>query len=136
MKTTSKCFKVDKLIRDKIPGILQANKIVVNTRTMETPEFISRLKDKLVEEAKECFETESSDELIEELADLIEVINALCQVTRINMQQIEEKRLEKMKHKGAFDDRIFNSSVEIEENNQAISYYLKKPHLYPEIQNK
>ena len=111
MKTPSKCFKVDKLIRDKIPGILQANKIVVNTRVMETPEFISKLKDKLVEEAKECFETESSDELIEELTDLIEVINALCQVTGINMQQIEEKRLEKMKHKGAFDDRIFNSSV-------------------------
>lgn len=131
MKTSIECFKVDKLIRDKIPAIQEANRIVVSTRTLENPEFISRLKDKLIEEAKECFEAESKDELCEEIADVLEVINALSEVTGLSMEQIENKRIEKKEAKGGFANKIYCSFVEIEENNPAITYYLKKPHLYP-----
>jgi diadenosine tetraphosphate (Ap4A) HIT family hydrolase/predicted house-cleaning noncanonical NTP pyrophosphatase (MazG superfamily) len=133
---TIKYFKIEKLIRDKIPVLLQAKGIVVNARIMEKQEFISRLKDKLVEESKESLEAENSDELCEELADVLEVVHALSESCGLTMQQIEQKRLEKKEIKGGFENKIFNSSIDVEDNNQSISYYLNKPHQYPEIHSK
>ena len=49
-------FKVDKLIRDKLPQIMRASGIQVFERVMEKDEYLKRLKDKLLEEAKEVIE--------------------------------------------------------------------------------
>ena len=131
-----KCFKIEKLIRDKIPAFLESNGIVVHAKTMDDQEFISKLKDKLLEEAREVLETANSDELCEEFADVLEVMHALSKASGLTMQQIEHRRLEKRKVKGGFENKTFNSSVEIEESNQLIDYYLDKPHQYPEIHSK
>lgn len=124
-------FKVDKLIRDQLPSIMKAQGIVVHERIMEQGEFIQKLKDKLLEESEEVRQTQNSEELLEELADVLEVIHTLVSATGLSMQQIEEGRIQKRKQKGGFEGRIFNYRVDIEEDNQAISYYLKKPKQYP-----
>lgn len=54
-----KSFKVEKLIRDKIPSILRAKGIVVHERAMEQEEFIHKLKDKLLEEGEEVKQAQS-----------------------------------------------------------------------------
>lgn len=128
-----KYFKVEKLIRDKIPAILDSKGIVVNANAMVDQEFIYKLKDKLLEEAKEVLATSSSDELCEELADVLEVIHALSKANGLTIQQIEQKRLEKREIKGGFENKIYNSFMQIEENNPSINYYLNKPQQYPEI---
>lgn len=131
-----KSFKVEKLIRDKIPAILESKGIVVHAKTMDDKEFISKLKDKLLEETREVLEADNPDELCEELADVLEVVHALSNVNGLTMQQIEQSRLKKREIKGGFENRIYNSSIDIEENNQSISYYLNKPHQYPEVHSK
>lgn len=133
---TSKCFKVDKLIRDNIPAILEAKGVVVHTRNMNDQEFLSRLKDKLLEEAQEVLEANTSDELCEELADLLEVLNVLAKSCGLTMQQVEQKRFEKRAVKGGFENKVYNSSIDIEETNPVINYYLKKSDQYPEVHSK
>ena len=126
-------FKVDKLIRDRLPEIMRQKGITVHERSMEKDEFIQRLKNKLLEEAEETKNTDNHDDLAEELADLLEVIQSLAHATGLNMQHLEKKRLEKRDLKGGFDGRIYNHAIDMEENNHAIDYYLKKSHQYPEI---
>ena len=46
-------FKVDKLIRDRLPEIMRKRGVQVHERFMEPEEFVARLKEKLLEEAGE-----------------------------------------------------------------------------------
>jgi predicted house-cleaning noncanonical NTP pyrophosphatase (MazG superfamily) len=68
-----------KLIRDKIPEIVAAKGETIRTRQAGPEERWRLLKEKLVEEATELRDTPpASDEEIEELADIIEVMRHLC----------------------------------------------------------
>jgi diadenosine tetraphosphate (Ap4A) HIT family hydrolase/predicted house-cleaning noncanonical NTP pyrophosphatase (MazG superfamily) len=128
-----KRFKVGKLIRDHLPDLMRIKGIVVDERAMDQDEFIVRLKDKLLEEAKEVNDSQNMEELAEELADILEVVQSIANATGLTMQQIEQKRLEKRVTKGGFDRKIYSHSVAIEENNPVIAQYLEKSHQYPEI---
>jgi diadenosine tetraphosphate (Ap4A) HIT family hydrolase/predicted house-cleaning noncanonical NTP pyrophosphatase (MazG superfamily) len=127
-----KSFKVEKLIRDQVPSILRAKGIVVHERVMEQEEFIQKLKDKLLEEGEEVKQAQNTEELLEELADVLEIIQTLSSSVGLTMDEIERKRIEKRQVKGGFEEKIFNHRIDIEEGNQAISYYLNKPSQYPQ----
>lgn len=126
-----KRFRVEKLIRDHLPGIMRDKGICVYERVMEQDEFIAKLKDKLQEEAREVKHAKNENELTEELADMLEVIYTLSKTTGIPLEQIEKVRLAKQKTKGGFDKRIYSPYVDIEETNPSIEYYLKKSEYYP-----
>ncbi|MDR3551061.1 MAG: nucleoside triphosphate pyrophosphohydrolase [Candidatus Babeliales bacterium] len=126
-------FKVDKLIRDNIPQRLISKKIKSHERIMGQPEYIKALTTKLVEEAHECIEAQNLNELIEELGDVLEVINALAQAHNIDMKCIEEKRLQKQITHGSFNKRIYCDYIDIEETNPYFNDYALRPHKYPKI---
>jgi chorismate mutase-like protein len=128
-----KRFKVDKLVRDKIPELMRNKGIAVHERNMERQEFFFRLKEKLIEEAKEVEKAKTQEDVTEELADVLEVVYALAQEKGISLEEVENCRLHKRTLKGGFDKRIYNSFIDIEENNSAIEYYLSKQAEYPEI---
>jgi diadenosine tetraphosphate (Ap4A) HIT family hydrolase/predicted house-cleaning noncanonical NTP pyrophosphatase (MazG superfamily) len=128
-----KRFKVDKLIRDKLPELMRSKGIVVHERVIESQEFISRLKEKLIEEAREVEQAETRDELAEELADVLEVVRTLAQENGISIDEIEKFRLNKREFKGGFDSRIYNPFIDIQEDSPAIAYYVSKANQYPEI---
>lgn len=128
-------FRTEKLIRDKLPDILQAKGITLHNRTMTNEEFILSLKNKLIEEAEEVNQARNLDELTEELADVLEIFQTLSQVTGISLQEIERKCKEKKDRKGGFEKKVYNHKVEIEENHPEIVYYLNKPQQYPEIKD-
>lgn len=132
---TLRRFKIDKLIRDRLPDMMRAKGILVYERIMEENEFMDKLKDKLLEEALEVKRSDNQEELKEELADILEVIHALSQASGIPMPQIEELREEKRKTKGGFDKKIYNPFVDIDENNPAISDYLSKSEKYPLVES-
>ncbi len=131
-----KSFKVEKLIRDHLPCMMRAKGIVVHERVMEQEEFIQRLKEKLLEEADEVKQASHADELLEELADVLEVIQTLSAAAGLSMRQIEDKRIEKRNSRGGFEGRVFNHRVDMEEDNQAIAYYLNKREQYPAIRDR
>ena len=96
--------KYNKLVRDKIPQIIeeQGKKCKLYVATGE--DYQNRLKDKLIEEAKEFFE----NPCVEELADVQEVINALQEAHRWD---ITGARLRKSHERGAFWHRYILQEV-------------------------
>ncbi|MBN8827968.1 MAG: nucleoside triphosphate pyrophosphohydrolase [Sphingobacteriia bacterium] len=125
-------FKIDKLIRDKMPEIMRSMGLMVDERTVDVDEYISLLKLKLVEEATEVFNAKSLEEITEELADVCEVLLSLCKAQNIDFEAVEKARINKKEHKGGFDKRTYNKCVEIEANNPFIKYYLNNKEAYPE----
>jgi predicted house-cleaning noncanonical NTP pyrophosphatase (MazG superfamily) len=125
-------FKLEKLIRDKLPEIMQESGIRVTTRVMGEDEYNMRLKNKLLEEAKEVISATDQAESHAELADLLEVIIAMAHMMEIGfadvMQTAERKRLEK----GGFINRIYADFVEIEEGHSSLAYYKERPEKYPQ----
>ena len=102
-------YDYNKLVRDKIPE--EINKIEgrkTNYKILDEEEYQKELDKKLFEEAHEFVEEHS----IEELADLMEVINAEIKVRNINYEDIEEVRKIKAEKKGKFENKIYLNYVE------------------------
>lgn len=94
---------MNKLIRDKIPDIMAAKWEVANTYIADDVEYWERLKDKLLEEAQEVIEEWN---IPEELADLTEVIRAICSARWISLEEVERIRLDKRDKRGWFEEKI------------------------------
>jgi predicted house-cleaning noncanonical NTP pyrophosphatase (MazG superfamily) len=125
-------FRVDKLIRDKLPAMMEAQGLTVFTRRLDDAEFVARLKDKLVEEAAEAQRAGDRAELIDELADLREVMLALAVAAGVEETEIEARRLAKRAERGGFDDRVHNAAVEGKAGSAGVAYYLARPTQYPQ----
>ena len=95
----------DKLIRDKIPEIIQKDGKESATHIAEDEEYVQKLKEKLEEEVDELLSSDESHD-IEEIADILEVLYAICNAKGISKDQIEEIRTQKAKERGGFEKRI------------------------------
>ncbi len=98
----------NKLVRDKIPEIIEAEGKLVRARILDKEEYLNELIKKLGEEYEE-FKKET---VIEELADLQEVILALADALNISHQELARAVSKKTLERGAFKKRIFLESVE------------------------
>lgn len=90
----------NKLVRDKIPEILDAKGVEYEKRVATSEEYKAELIKKLAEEIRE-FEEACSPE---ELADVIEVIEALRQLPEYS--EVETIRMQKKEERGGFKERI------------------------------
>ena len=124
-------FRVQKLIRDRLPAIMRAQGLQVFDRRLNDAEFIAALKDKLLEEAQEVGAATSQADLIDELADVMEVIAALADASGVPLQAVEERRQAKRAERGGFAERVFNAAVEARDGLPAAEYYLARPMQYP-----
>lgn len=95
-----------KLVRDKIPEIIENNGDACETRILDEEEFQIELKKKLVEEAKEVLNC-SKEKLIDELADVLEIVNNLASVNQLKMEDVEKEMKIKREKRGGFDKKIF-----------------------------
>lgn len=93
----------NKLVRDKIPEIIEANGENAEIEILDDERFLQQLHEKLFEEAKEFVEEDS----VEELADMMEVIYAIARLRGIDLEEVEKVRKEKAQKRGAFDKKIF-----------------------------
>ena len=93
----------NKLVRDKIPQIIENNGEKCVTRVLTDEEYLAQLNTKLQEEMKEYLE--SGD--IEELADLEEVLRAILDVKDCTYADFEHIRQAKVDKRGAFKQKIF-----------------------------
>lgn len=97
----------NKLVRDKIPEIIKAGGKTPVYRTLRDDEYLKMLDQKLSEELNEYL----SDNSMEEIADLLEVIHSVVLARSSSMEEVERIRLEKKEKRGGFSDRIFLESV-------------------------
>ena len=98
----------NKLVRDKIPSIIENDGRKVNIKKLTNEEYKKELNKKLQEEIKEYFE----DNNVEELADIVEVIYGIVKSMGLSIEDFEKIRLEKVEKRGAFDNKIYLISSE------------------------
>lgn len=91
-----------KLIRDRIPEIIEEQGHACVTRVMEPEEYLEMVDAKLDEELAEYHK----DQSLEELADLMEVIYAAAEARGYTREQLEKVRSEKEAKRGAFRKRL------------------------------
>ena len=92
-----------KLVRDKIPEIIEASGATPLTRILETDEYLSCLEAKLDEEVQEFHESKSP----EELADILEVVYALAAAQGCSREQLQQIFDAKHTARGGFKKRIY-----------------------------
>jgi predicted house-cleaning noncanonical NTP pyrophosphatase (MazG superfamily) len=104
----------NKLVRDRIPEIIESTGKKFTTRILSNEEYITELKTKSFEELQEYVETKNNEDAIEELADLLEIIYALAEYHGSSIGNVEAVRKEKAEKRGGFKEKIFLIEVEDE----------------------
>lgn len=95
--------RFDKLVRDKIPQIIEKSGAVPVTRVLEQEEYLAALEVKLDEEVREFHESKA----MEELADILEVVYALAEAHGCSKEELAEIYQRKHDARGGFAERIF-----------------------------
>ncbi|MFZ5892534.1 MAG: hypothetical protein ACOY0T_15850 [Myxococcota bacterium] len=101
----------DKLVRDKVPGTIQAQGEVVSAMELPNRALRAALRRKLVEEALEVANAEGEQAIVDELADAFEVILALQRNLGLSSDEIERRAEKKRNKRGGFDRGLFLRST-------------------------
>lgn len=107
INATKKHTVHNKLVRDRIPEIIEASGRKCITQVLPEDAYIQALDTKLNEELAEYQQSKS----LEELADLLEVMGAVVKARGFTWDDLTRVRKEKRACRGAFDQRIFLKEV-------------------------
>ena len=99
---------INKLVRDNIPFICEKNGQIPKVKVLDDQKYTSALNKKLKEEVREYLM--SND--IEELADIVEVVEALAENQGVSIKDVMEIKQNKQNINGAFKNRLFLISVD------------------------
>ena len=98
----------DKLVRDRIPEIIESSGKRAVTRVAGDTEYLDYLRRKLLEEVDEYITSGN----VEELADILEVVSALGRQVGVPLSRLIEIADDKRRARGGFDGRILLIRVE------------------------
>ena len=96
-----------KLVRDRIPEIIEADGKTCVSATLSNQDYIALLDQKLNEELAEYQESKS----LEELADLLEVMQAVVKARGWTLEELEQVRADKADKRGGFEKKILLKEV-------------------------
>ena len=91
-----------KLVRDRIPAIIEATGATCITEILSDEAYLRMLDAKLDEELAEYH----ADQNVEELADLLEVIYACAAARGCSREELEAVRATKAAKRGGFEQKI------------------------------
>lgn len=97
----------NKLVRDRIPEIIQDSGLQAETRELGEEEVVKGLLDKILEEAKELSGAQGKDEVMKEMSDVLEVIYSLAERLNISMEEVEQLRQIRATKRGRFEKGIY-----------------------------
>ena len=100
-------MKYNKLVRDRIPEIIEASGKSCVTEILSDEAYLRMVDAKLDEELAEYH----SDPNVEEQADLHEVIYAAAMARGYTLEQLESVRAAKAEKRGAFANKILLKEV-------------------------
>lgn len=93
----------NKLVRDLIPERIRAIGEAEESRlAIDDEEYWNKLKEKLREEVDEFNENET----LKEIADITEVLYAICRFKNIDKEELLSIRKDRLHERGGFEKRI------------------------------
>lgn len=93
----------NKLVRNKIPDIMLNNGVKPVIQILDDKDYLAALERKLNEEVDEYH----NDKNIEELADILEVVYALCEAQGFTLEDLMNTYKKKHDERGGFSEKIF-----------------------------
>ena len=103
-----KIIEYNKLVRDKIPEIIEAEGKTAITISIDGLKLKQALVKKLAEEGEEYLE----DMQTEEIADLLEIIHGLMEAQGVSYDEVERIRLSKKEERGGFSEGLILKKVQ------------------------
>lgn len=97
----------NKLVRDNIPQVIIKSGKQFKIKLLNDIEYKNELKNKLIEEANELNQTRSRETIIDELADIYEVLDYILRTEKIDLFDVQKRRVQKNMSHGAFDEKIY-----------------------------
>lgn len=96
----------NKLVRDNIPDIIKDNNEVALIRILDENEYRVELYKKLFEECGEVEKSKNSGEVLEELADVLEIVKAIAELEGKELDDVVTVANQKRLKRGGFTKRI------------------------------
>lgn len=131
-------FKIGQLVRNKVPSRIQKLGGRVEIHSLDSEAYLHHLRLKLREETEEVLAATTPKDIKEELADILEVLQALATSYGLQWEHVEKKRLQKQEERGGFKKAVFAEFVEVEaadDSHPVVKYCLSCSEKYPEIKN-
>jgi predicted house-cleaning noncanonical NTP pyrophosphatase (MazG superfamily) len=100
-----------KLVRDKIPLIIESNGDTCITRVLPEDQYIDALQEKLKEETIELVNA-GQEERLGELSDLLEVVFALAEADGYSISDLMIAADNKRSSRGGFSERLWLESTQ------------------------
>ena len=95
-----------KLVRDKIPINIESKGERARTIKIPSSDLLQFIKEKAIEEALEFYFEVKEDKIIEELADIYEVIRAACKIFGTPIDEVVKIADNKSEKKGGFESGV------------------------------
>lgn len=93
----------NKLVRDEIPRIIKESGKNPEVRILNKDDYLKALDKKLLEEVDEY----QVDKSMEEIADILEVLDAICLARGYSIEDVLKVKTKKMQNRGGFDKRVY-----------------------------
>jgi predicted house-cleaning noncanonical NTP pyrophosphatase (MazG superfamily) len=103
--------RLDKLVRDRIPEMIQAEGRPCEVEVLEGEDFDHALRAKLVEEAQEVAGTDTREALMLELADVLEVVETLMAWHGIEEEEVRGVQHARRTERGGFEKHLWVGAV-------------------------
>lgn len=126
-------FATNILVRNNRLLMMENNGLRVNYDILSDKDYIIELKHKLLEETQEVIDAKSTQELKEEIIDVMEVLEHIIDFYGFDKGELNQLKEQKQEKYGKFDKKIKINYVEMDDNHEEIAYYLSKPNKYPEM---
>lgn len=99
-----------KLVRDRIPEMVRDAGGHIETRPLDDRDYERALRIKLVEEANEAAATPDGAALLDELADVAEVLHELVRAAGFTSADLRTRVARKAETHGPFERRLFSTT--------------------------
>lgn len=100
-------IEYNKLIRDRIPQIIEKAGKQCQVHVLSDDQYKTELKRKLIEEANEVNDASIKEKITEEIADVLEIVDALKRAYFISNDEVLAIKNKKAIKNGRFENKLF-----------------------------
>lgn len=121
-------YRFKRLARDKMVVWLEARQHKVEHTRITGDEFRRALQEKVVEEALEVEQAVTRDEVVEEIADVYDILSVLCKEYAITPEEIATKQQVKLDERGAYTGLLLTGTW-VPKGTKEHQYFLDRPEI-------